>query len=241
MALLTGQEPANNRRRTYHVHVPDTPPRALVPAIIVFHGGGQDATTIARRWGIDPPTPVPAALADYLLVFPEADRGLGDEWVHLQPGDGHFPTYDLDFVEALLAELTTRLYPTGSAAVPDVSADPDHVYAAGFSNGGGMVWQLMNSDLVSAFRGFAAVGKALDPEKAEEFRKHLAAGNQPPAVPVMYVHGTADRGFRPPFTLEEFPLDTTLPAFTVREMADRNGFVTSVPAATQLVAGSTTE
>lgn len=239
MPLLTGQTLTVGLRRAYHVHVPDDPGQAVVPVIIVFHGGGQNATTIARRWGIDPPNPVPAALAGYLLVFPEADARLGDEWVHFQPGDSHFPAYDLHFVEALLAEVTTRQYPTGSLSVSDVSGDPQLAYAAGFSNGGGMVWQLMNSDLVSSFRGFAAVAKALDPEKAQQYRLRLAnSGGQPAAVPVMYVHGTADRSFRPPFTLDETSLDVTLPAFTVQEMADRNGFAINVPAATFLVGGS---
>jgi hypothetical protein len=135
-------------------------------------------------------------------VFPEADHRLGDEWVHLTAGDSGFPTYDLEFVEALLAEITTRAYPTGSATVTEISADPGLVYAAGFSNGGGMVWQLMNSDLVTRFQGFAAVGKALDPEKADTYRKQVTdAGSQPVPVPVVYIHGTGDRGYRPPSTL----------------------------------------
>ena len=77
----------------------------------------------------------------------------------LQAGDSGFPTYDLEFVEALLAEITTRTYPTGSATITQVSADPDLVYAAGFSNGGGMVWQLMNSDLVTASRASRRWGR----------------------------------------------------------------------------------
>jgi poly(3-hydroxybutyrate) depolymerase len=114
---------------------------------------------------VDPPNPVPAPLENYLLVFPEADRRLSDEWVHFQSGDSAFPTYDLEFVEALLAEITTRLYPTGSAGV-DVTADPDLIYAAGFSNGGGMVWQLANSDLVSRFQGFAPWARRWIPRKS---------------------------------------------------------------------------
>ncbi len=238
MSLLTGQQLVPTSTRTYHVHVPDNPPQPAVPAIVVFHGGGQDAATIARRWGVDPPNPIPPALADYLLVFPEADPTLGEEWVHLGSGDSALPTHDLRFVAALLDELTTRAYPTSSLAVPQVSADPGLVYAAGFSNGGGMVWQLLNSDLVGRFRGFAAVAKALDPEKAETYRKQVPGG-QPPPVPVMYVHGTADFTFRPPVTLQETPLDSTLPAFTVQEMAARNGFPTSTPATTRLITGST--
>ena len=59
--------------------------------------------------------------------------------------------------------------------MPNVSADPDLIYVAGFSNGAAMVWQLINSDRVSQFRGFAAVGKALDPEKAKRYRRQLDA------------------------------------------------------------------
>ena len=77
--------------RTYHIQVPATPPQATVPAIVVFHGGGQDVTEIARRWGVDPPNPVPTPLENYLLVFPEANRRLSDEWVHFQSGAQRVP------------------------------------------------------------------------------------------------------------------------------------------------------
>ena len=52
------------------------------------------------------------------------------------------------------------------------------------------------------------------------------------------MHGTADRGYRPPFTLEETALDETLPFFTVRETLTRNGIPTG-PATTRLIPGST--
>ena len=171
MPLLTGQTLLAPISRTYHVYIPDNPVQATVPAIIVFHGGGQAAQVLASHWGIGAGPP-PFPLDGYLLVFPEADSRLSDEWVHFQKGDSAFPTYDLLFVDQLLAEITSAVYPTGAAG-PDVTVDPALVYAAGFSNGGGMVWQLMNSDRVSLFRGFAAVGKALDPEKALHYRQQL--------------------------------------------------------------------
>ena len=240
MPVLTNQLIAQGSDRTYHVHVPANPAQATVPAIVVFHGDGQDAATIARRWGLEPGSPVPANVADYLLVFPEADPRLSGEWVHFQKADGAFPTLDLEFVDLLLQELTTRLYPTGSAPVPDVSADPASIYAAGFSNGAGMVWQLINSNRVAQFRGFAAVGLALDPEKSQRYRRELAAaGDQPPPVPVIYVHGTGEHTFRPPAMLLEVPIDTTKPAFTVQEMLARNGISPTAPAATTtLIPGS---
>jgi poly(3-hydroxybutyrate) depolymerase len=201
VTLLTGEQVASATTRTYSVEVPAAPPGPQVPAILVFHGGGQEAETIAQRWGIDPPAPVPGPLRDYLLVFPETHPGLAEQWVHRGPGDGGLPSLDLAFVADLVAELTTHRLPTGSAAVPEVTADPALLYVAGFSNGGGLVWQLLNSDLSAAFRGFAAVGKALDPEKSQHYRRQLAvAGLEPRPAPVCYLQGTADRGFRPPFT-----------------------------------------
>jgi poly(3-hydroxybutyrate) depolymerase len=241
MPMLTDQLIVQGGDRTYHVHIPANPTQATVPAIVVFHGGGQDAATIARRWGLEPGNPVPANVADYLLVFPEADPRLSGEWVHFQKSDSSFPTFDLEFVDLLVQELTTRLYQTGSALVPDVSADPSLIYAAGFSNGGGMVWQLINSGRAALFRGFAAVGMALNPEKAHRYRRELAgSGDQPAPVPVAYVHGTGDHTFRPPAMLLEVPIDTTQPAFTVLEMLTRNGIPPSAPAATTtLIPGST--
>ena len=238
MTFLSGQVLAQNAERRYHVEIPADPVQERVPAIVVFHGGGQDVATIAGRWGVIPGTPTPAPLADYLLVFPEAHPLLNREWVHFQTGDSGFPTLDLDFVTALLAELRTRSYPTGSAAVPGVSADPDRIYVAGFSNGAGMVWQLLNSDVSAEIRGYAAVGKVLDPEKADHYRSRLAAvGGTPAAAPVAYLQGTADHGFRPTFSAQESPLEETLPFFTLPQMLTRND-VPPGPAATTLVPGS---
>jgi poly(3-hydroxybutyrate) depolymerase len=240
MPLLTNQPITMNRQRRYHIQVPDNPPSATVPAIIVFHGGGEDPATIAARWGVDPPNPVPANVQDYLLVFPAADEQLTDEWVHYHQRDSAFPVFDLLFVERLVREITTTPYATASTTVPTVSADPGLLYAAGFSNGAGMVWQLMNSRQVTTFQGFAAVAEALDPEKARHYREELRASGNPPPVPVpaIYIQGTFDSLFRSPQTLQEVPIDSTLPAFTVREMLDRNG-VPAGPATTTLLAGST--
>lgn len=238
MPLISNQPVDEPVRRTYHVQVPDTPLAASLPVIVVFAGGGQDVETIARRWGVDPPNPVPAALAEYLLVFPEKHPQLTDEWIHFSAGDSGFPVLDLDFVADLLADVTSRAYPTGSPTVPTVTGDPELVYAAGFSNGGGMVWQLLYSDLAARFRGFAAVGKALDPEKVSHYRRALPAGTDPAPAPVYYLHGTADHGYRPPFTQEEASVEGTLPSFTLREMLDRN-VVPAGSATTRLITGST--
>ena len=180
MTLLLDQALPGDVVRTYHIQIPTNPSQAALPVILVFHGGGQDVATIAAHWGVNPPDPVPPDLDDYLLVFPEADPTLPDEWVHFGTGDSAFPTHDLDFVRQLLQELTTRAYDTGSPDVPTVSADPSLAYAAGFSNGAGLTWQLLHSDLAASFRGFAAVGKVLDPEKVRHYRNQLAASGAEP-------------------------------------------------------------
>lgn len=241
MPPLPGQTLQSPISRTYNVYIPDNPPQATVPAIIVFHGGGQDVRTIASHWEIElaaiPPTAPQPPLDRYLLVFPEADPRLSDRWVHLT-GDRPLPTYDLLFVDQLLTEIFATTYATGNALVPNVTVDPDLVYAAGFSNGAAFgCWELMNSDRVSRFKGFAAVGAALDPEKALHYRQQLG-GALPAPVPTIYVHGTADFGFRSPVTVQEVPLDTTFPANTVREMLDRNLIPPNAPSVTTLATGS---
>ena len=185
---------------------------------------------------------MPPLVADYMLVFAETDPTLTDEWVHYKKDDSRFPEHDLLFVDALVNEITNMAYNTGDPNIPTVSADPALLYAAGFSNGAGMVWQIANSGRVGRFQGFAAVGKGLDPEKAIHFREQLG-GAAPPPIPLIYIMGTADRGFRSPMTLQEVAIDSTYPFYSVVEMFDRNEINNAMnpagPAQTQLIAGST--
>lgn len=240
MPFLTNQSIMMNGTRTYHIYVPANPKNALLPAIFVFHGGGQEVSTIAQRWGIDPPNPVAPLVEDYILVFPEADPRLGGRWMHYELINGGFPTYDLDFVAQLLQEVTTTAYATGAMNIPTVSADPEHLYATGFSNGGGMVWQLLNSNLADRFRGFAPVAKALDMEKATHYRRKLASsGAQPAPAPTIYVQGTADTTHRPTFMFKEVIGEFTKPTHSVMEMMQRNNIPANVPSTTRLIGGST--
>jgi hypothetical protein len=80
MPVMTNQLVPQGTDRVHHISVPADPAQEVAPAIVVFHGGGQDATTIARRWGIEPGSPVPANVAD--------------EWVHFKKSDSAFPTLD---------------------------------------------------------------------------------------------------------------------------------------------------
>lgn len=228
--------------RSYDIFIPPTPRSALLPAIIVFHGRGQEIRTIEERWGINPPNPVPPMLDDYLLIFAETDPTLTDEWVHYQNDDTRFPEHDLLYVDALINEITTVAYATNDPNNPTVSADPTLLYAAGFSNGAGMVWQIANSSRVALFQGFGTVGKALDPEKAIHYRQQLG-GAAPPPIPLIYIMGTADPAFRSPVALREVPIPSTYPFYSVEEMLDRNEIRTAMnpspQAQTSLIPGST--
>jgi hypothetical protein len=51
MPVMTNQLVPQGTDRVHHISVPADPAQEVAPAIVVFHGGGQDATTIARRWG----------------------------------------------------------------------------------------------------------------------------------------------------------------------------------------------
>jgi poly(3-hydroxybutyrate) depolymerase len=223
--------------RTYDVFVPPTPKQPLLPAIIVFHGGGEDIRVIEKNWGIDPPNPVPPMLAEYLLVFPETDPTLDDKWIHHKQGDKRIPEHDLLFLDALVNDLITRAFPAGAMGQV-VSADPNMLYVAGFSSGAGMVWQIANSNRALQFKGYATVGLGLDPEKAMDFRQQLG-GAPPPPIPLIYIMGTADSHFTSPTTLMEVPIQTSRPFHSVQEMIKRNGIPSPAVAATTLIPGST--
>lgn len=175
MPMLINEPLAAIPGRTYTAWIPSNPPLATAPVILVFHGGGQETATIARAWGVVPPGPPPANVADYIIVFPQTHPELEDRWYTFSSRSVGFPEIDLNYTDALIDELTTRLYPTGAGAVnPQVTGDPALVYASGFSSGGGMVWQMINSPLVARLAGAAAVGKPLDVEKASRYRRTIA-------------------------------------------------------------------
>lgn len=225
--------------RTYDIYVPPLPKNGLLPAIIVFHGSGQDIHTIEKHWGIDPPNPVPPMLKDYLLVFPETDPTMDDKWIHHKNSDNRFPEHDLLFLDALVADLVTRAFPAGGKH-PTVSANPQLLYVAGFSSGAAMTWQIANSDRTTKhnFKGYATVGFGLDPEKALHYRRQLGAV-PPPPVPLIYIMGTADPLFRSPATVLEVPVEMTFPYYAVQEMIKRNAIPQPAPAVTKLIPGST--
>jgi poly(3-hydroxybutyrate) depolymerase len=135
LSVTTGGVTVN---RTFLVYAPaSTTP---LPAVVVYHGGGQTARDMIQHWD---------SVKDLcVLVFPNAlvrpVAGI-TEWAFVRPGDTVVPAIDLDFTEAILNWLRA----TGRV-------DMDRVYASGFSSGGNFTWQLtVLNRSVNWFRGYA--------------------------------------------------------------------------------------
>jgi poly(3-hydroxybutyrate) depolymerase len=135
--------------RTFLAHIPLTLPlqQGLLPAVIVFHGGGQDGSRMVQHWD--------SMVGQFVMVCPNArfDPLAGEtRWQVPRVGDLTIPTVDLAFVEALLAWLAA----TGRV-------DMQRVYASGFSSGAAMTWQLtVLNRSVNRFRGFAPVSHVVN-------------------------------------------------------------------------------
>lgn len=160
-------------KRSFLIHVP-AHPRLPMPAVIAFHGGGQQAVKMAEHWAS-------VVEFDFVIVCPQAqvDPDVNEtRWEIPSPNDPVLPTSDLAFVDTLLQYLAdTRL------------VDLNQVYATGFSNGAGMTWQLsLHDDFVHRFRGFAPVSQASN--SAMLALAHPKAQTTP--KPLCYMHGTAD-------------------------------------------------
>lgn len=149
--------------RTALLHVPEGG-TGKMPLLVLFHGGqgagGDDGSKMAAHW---------SHLQDqgYLMVFPNA-VGTGERaWAG--PDDRR----DIAFVDDLLDQL-----------VRDEAVDPSRIYAAGFSNGSGMVWML-ECLATDRFAGFGHAEQAM----AEAVRQRCRPTKH---VPTIYLHGDAD-------------------------------------------------
>ena len=128
--------------RTFLVHVPPVVPGQVLPAVIAYHGGGQNAAAMAQHW--DSVRNLCVIVCPNALVRPSTGM---TGWEYVRPGIGTVPTVDLAFTEAILNWLR------GTGRV-----DMERVYAAGFSSGGDFTWQLTQLNRsVNWFRGYAPV------------------------------------------------------------------------------------
>jgi polyhydroxybutyrate depolymerase len=160
-------------QRSFLAHVPLA--IGPMPAVIVFHGGGQDASAMVQHWEALIPDTTFAIVCPQALVDPLENK---TRWQFARPGDVSVPTTDLAFVAALLAWLQTN-----------GRIDMQRIYAAGFSSGAGMTWQLTQlNQFVQRFRGFAPVSHRLN--SAQLQLSDVPARTTP--KPVAFTMGTAE-------------------------------------------------
>jgi len=180
-----GNHPASIRvdgqDRRYIVHVPpgDAPERGW-PLVVVFHGGGGNATATMRstNW---------TKLADregFLAVFPEGTApdptrpgrfaGNPQTW-NDGSGRAHLAAVkskarDIEFTKTMIADLKKRF-----------RVDAKRIHAAGFSNGGSMTFRVAR-ELSGEIASVAPVAGA----------DWLVDVDPPRPVPLLYITGTAD-------------------------------------------------
>jgi polyhydroxybutyrate depolymerase len=172
--IVRGKIDAGAIERTYLLYRPyRRAPSAA--ALIVLHGGsGGSGERIRTFIGRDLET-----LADELGVLIVYADGVGGSWNDCRARALHPAKLaradDVGFVRALAAELAR-----------EHGVDPSRIFALGYSNGGHLALRLA-LEAPEVVRGVAVFGASL-PVTGE-----LDCVEQGAAVPVMIVHGTADR------------------------------------------------
>ena len=156
----------NDEERSYLLHIPPGLDRLHpVPVVMAFHGWGQEPATMQLETGFDD-------IADevgFLIVYPE---GIGGSW-NAGTCCGYASQENVDepaFIREILSDLGTI-----------VRVDAKRIYAAGFSNGGGLMYRLA-CEMPDTFAAIAAVAGAM-----------LYSPCQPQQpISLIIVHGLAD-------------------------------------------------
>ena len=172
VSVVRGSIDIGGRERTYRVVIPqDLPPNA--PLLFVFHGSNQDSEGIrkATGYGFD-------RLAEkegYIVVYPD---GYKRNWNDCRTAaDYSARTENIDD-NGLIRGLIARFRES-------YGIDASRVFAAGYSNGGQMVFRLA-SEMPERFAGLAAV--AATQPTPDNFA--CEASGRP--VPMLLMNGTRD-------------------------------------------------
>lgn len=197
--LHQGELTVVGQARTYRLFAPATlPPTKSVPLVMVLHGGGNSAASVAQTTQFDRF----AATDEFIVVYPEA---LGGYW------NGGFCCggSEVDDV-GYLAALIDRLAGT-------YKIDRSRVFVVGVSNGGIMAYRCActRSDLVAAV---ASVAGAMIVDECHPSRP----------VSILELHGTADtsvpfNGGRVQPRAAQAKSNVPPTADVVRRWADTNG------------------
>jgi polyhydroxybutyrate depolymerase len=203
----------DGRTRTYRVRVPPSyVPTRPTPVVVAFHGFGSNEL---EQEGLSQMSQV-ADEKGFIAVYP---RGLNYSEARRVPPDPQYDdsrswnaggccgpaqvynANDVDFVEALFADLDKRL-----------CVDTRRIYATGLSNGGFFSYRLA----CERAERFAAIAPVAGSE-------NVFPCNPSRPVPVMHFHGTADTTI--PYEGGTIPLGRPYSSApdTVAKWAERNG------------------
>lgn len=162
MELVQVGRDGRGEERSFYVHVPEGP--GPKPAVFVFHGGtGSDARDVARYW-------MDQLDKGMILVFPNGqlrDRSVGG--FYAESTERHQVQNVMRIVDQV---------------VRDYGADPNRLYAAGFSGGAEMVDQLA-CYAPTTFRAYGHLGRTM----LKDWYEACPDGTDRPQIMML---GTAD-------------------------------------------------
>jgi len=177
--IASAELPRPEGPRHYLLATPQQPAPGKHPLVIVLHGHAGSARLALGRERLRAPMQQWLTIADreqLLVIAPDGAKGGDDKqgWNDCRADAPTNPrTDDVGFIGALIDK-----------AIAEHNADPSRVYVIGMSNGGGMAYRL-GVEMAPRLAGIAAVA-ALWPAKSQ-----CAEPTQ--ALPVIAIHGTADR------------------------------------------------
>lgn len=156
------------------LHVPKRyDPKKGAPLVLAFHGYGGSAEQMRGQTGLD----AAADTAGFIVAYAE---GLGLAQKGFNAGEccgtsawGGGDVDDVGLARAVIGKLSR-----------DYCVDPKRVHSAGFSNGGFMSYRFV-CEAADLFASVASVSGVLGVDPA--------ACNPKRPVPMLHVHGTADR------------------------------------------------
>ena len=165
--------------RSYLLHLPDPLPNKPQPLVVVLHGGGGSAESVAKMTGFD----AEADKGGFIVVYPNGtDKARPLLNAMGKPGFltwnagrccGYARDHKVDDVGFIRAVVTQ--------VVKDHGADPKRVYATGISNGGMMAYRLA-CEASDVFVAIAPVSAIQDVTSCKP--------TQP--VSVFHIHGAKD-------------------------------------------------